>query len=274
MKVTNQHKAFGGQVKFIQHDSDATKTPMTFSVFEPEGIISGAIFWLSGLTCTEQNFITKAAALEAFSKHRLLLICPDTSPRGLSLPHEHADWDFGSGASFYVDALSDGYKDHYQMYRYISEELYALMIENYPIKNKVSIMGHSMGGHGALLMGLKNPGKFNSVSAFAPIVNPMQCPWGKKAFMGYLGEDRQAWLDYDACELIRQGKKHPNPILISQGTEDEFLESQLRPENFMKVCDEYQQPLNFEYQSGYDHSYYFISSFIQQHITFHQQYLV
>jgi len=271
MIVTKSYKSFGGKTEFYKHDSKTTKTPMQFSMFTPENAedTRGAIFWLSGLTCTEENFMAKAGAQKLASQFNVALICPDTSPRGLDLKEEHSNWDFGSGASFYVNAKTDGYKSHYKMYDYITEELYGIVTKKLPVKGRVSIMGHSMGGHGALVMGLREHKKFASISAFSPIVNPMQCPWGQKAFMGYLGDNEKAWAKYDACELIKSGKARSGKILIDQGTADEFLKKELLTDNFAGACMEHGQKLELNYREGYDHSYYFIASFIENHIEFH-----
>lgn len=227
-----------------------------------------ALIWLSGLTCTEENFITKAGAQKYLSDANMMVICPDTSPRGLNLPAEHDSYDFGSGAGFYVNATTDGYRDHYLMYDYIKTEVIELL--NTFGVNKISISGHSMGGHGALVLGLREPELFHSVSAFSPIVNPTQCPWGQKAFAGYLGESNtDQWEQYDACSLVAKGPAR-NQILIDQGLDDQFYEEQLLTPHFEKICDSSQQPLQVNYRKGYDHSYYFISSFIEKHIAFHK----
>lgn len=273
MIILKQHKAFDGEVRFYQHDSDITKTAMNFSAFIPNGKIQGALIWLSGLTCNEENFISKAGALSYLSNLGLCLICPDTSPRGLNLPHEHDAWDFGSGASFYVNAITPEYSQHYKMQDYLMNELFELVNAQFALEDNISLFGHSMGGHGALYLGLTFPHRFKSISAFSPIVNPMACPWGQKAFLGFLGEDRKNWAQYDSCQLIENGCFHPKPILISQGTADPFLEQELLTENFEKSCAASLQALKLFYQPGFDHSYYFIASFIKEHINFHYQYL-
>lgn len=264
MKILKDHKTFEGQTQFWSHDSQVTKTEMKFSTFIPQGEVKGCIVWLSGLTCTDENFISKAGAQKYLAQHNLMVICPDTSPRGLNLPGEHESYDFGSGAGFYVDALTPGYADHYKMYSYVTEELDQIIRQHFKVKN-VSIMGHSMGGHGALVIGLRNPTKYHSVSAFSPIVNPMQAPWGQKALKGYLGEDQNLWKNYDACELMKNGHKHPAEILIHQGLKDEFLEKQLLSNHLKDVP--------FKMCEGYDHSYYFISTFIGEHVEHHARYL-
>ena len=270
-QVLKTHKTFEGLTQFWEHESSTTKTKMKFSTFTPAGTVRGAVVWLSGLTCTDENFITKAGAQKYLAENGLMVICPDTSPRGLSLPAEHDSYDFGSGASFYVDATVEGYKDHYKMFSYISSELHDLIQKQFQIPaDKISIMGHSMGGHGALIIGLKNPTKFRSISAFSPISHPTECPWGDKALTGYLGNDKKAWAAYDATELVKAGSRHNFPILIEQGTDDEFYQKkQLLPEHFEAACKEAKQDVKVNYQQGYDHSYYFISTFIESHIKHH-----
>ena len=270
MKVLKSHKTFGGTTQFWEHDSTETKTKMKFATFTPSKPPKGALIFLAGLTCTDENFITKAGAQRSLEAAGLMVICPDTSPRGLALPHEHEAYDFGSGAGFYVDATTEGYRDHYRMYSYVTKELYTIIQQQFSIPaHKISVCGHSMGGHGALIMALREPKKFRSVSAFAPIVNPTRAPWGEKAFTGYLGESRDAWSEYDATELIRSGRRASSKILIDQGLSDEFLEKQLLTKNFETVCREAGQASSINMREGYDHSYYFISTFIAEHIEFH-----
>jgi S-formylglutathione hydrolase len=268
MKALKSHKTFEGLTQFWSHDSTQTKTEMKFSTFIPHGTVKGCLIWLSGLTCTEENFISKAGAQNYLAKAGLMVIAPDTSPRGLNLPGEHDAYDFGSGAGFYVDATTDAYKDHYRMYSYINEELYSL-IQNKFEQKKIGVFGHSMGGHGALVLALRNPGKYASVSAFSPITHPSVVPWGEKAFKGYLGEDRATWNDYDAVELLKAGKKHPATILVSQGTGDEFLEKQLKPEDLREAFKSASQKGEVKLCEGYDHSYYFMASFMEDHIKHH-----
>lgn len=267
-KKLKSHKTFEGQTIFAEHESSSTKTNMKFSYFMPKGEKPDhAIIWLSGLTCNEENFITKAGAQKILANKNAMIICPDTSPRGLDLPNEHKDYDFGSGAGFYLNATTNGYKDHYNMYDYIIKELVPV-VKSFGV-SKISITGHSMGGHGALVMGLREPQIFNKVSAFSPITNPTNCPWGQKAFTGYLGDDKSLWNEYDACSLILNGKKRNDSILIEQGTDDNFYkEKQLLTENLEKACAESSQSLKVKYREGYDHSYYFISTFIDDHINF------
>lgn len=273
MEIINEYKAFDGKVQILQHQSSHTKTAMRLGVFIPDGPIQGALLWLSGLTCTEQNFLIKAGAFASLAAANMVLICPDTSPRGLDLLNEHQDWDFGSGASFYLDALTADYSEHYNMRSYLINELYDWIVLRFKVNNCIALSGHSMGGHGALTLGLTYPDMFSSISAFAPITNPINCSWGQKALLGYLGDNSDIWQKYDACSLIAKNNSHNNPILISQGSNDEFLEQQLLPENFIQACKESTQVLDFQYCAGYDHSYYFISTFISQHIEFHKKYL-
>lgn len=272
MKVLKSHKTFGGKTEFWSHQSETTKTEMKFSTFIPAGEIKGCLIWLSGLTCTDENFITKSGAQRILAMENLMVICPDTSPRGLNLPDEHTSYDFGSGAGFYVDASTPGYKDHYKMYSYITCELYSI-IQNHFKQTKISIFGHSMGGHGALIMGLNRPDLFKSISAFSPIVNPSKVPWGQKALAGYLGDDQNAWKNFDAVELLKDHKKHPCEILIHQGLQDEFLENQLKTDLFKTEALKQDQPHKIVMCEGYDHSYYFISTFIEEQIKFHARYL-
>lgn len=268
MKLLKSHKTFGGKTEFWSHDSKETKTEMKFSTFIPGSTPKGCIIWLSGLTCTDENFITKAGSQAYLERESIMVIAPDTSPRGLNLPAEHDAYDFGSGAGFYVDATTEGYKDHYRMYSYIVKELYGIVQNHFNVKN-ISISGHSMGGHGALVIGLRNPSLFKSISAFSPIVNPMQAPWGDKALTGYLGADKSKWKEYDAVELLKAGNKHPATIMIHQGDKDEFLEKQLLTNNFVEAAGAASQRSDVNFAVGFDHSYYFISTFIDEHIKHH-----
>jgi S-formylglutathione hydrolase len=269
MKILKSHKSFEGTVRFYEHDSKSTKTAMKFSTFTPQGPIKGCLIWLAGLECSEETFMAKAGAFRSLSENGLMVVCPDTSPRGLQLPQEHDSWDFGSAASFYVDATTPGYRDHYRMFTYITEELYSLIQSEFGVGDHISIFGHSMGGHGALVLGLRCPSQFKSVSAFSPIVNPTECPWGAKAFAGYLGADKASWKSYDACELLLSGAKHPLPLLVDQGTDDKFLKEQLLTENLRKACALKGQKAEIQMREGYDHSYYFISTYMADHIRFH-----
>jgi S-formylglutathione hydrolase len=233
---------------------------MNFATFVPNGPIKRGVIWLSGLTCNEENFISKAGAQKALSDAQTVVIAPDTSPRGLDLPGEHEQYDFGSGAGFYVDATLGEYAGHYRMYSHIVHEIYPMFKRDYGV-DQVSIMGHSMGGHGAMVIGLRNPSLFTKIAAFAPIVNPSQVPWGTKAFTGYLA-DRKSWDAYDACELIKSSHRHPETIVIYQGTDDEFLETQLKVKRFEEVAAAAGQKVDVRWCDGYDHGYYFIQTFI------------
>ena len=266
MKLLKSHLTFGGQTQFWEHDSVETRTTMKFSTFTPSKRPKGALIFLSGLTCTNENFVTKAGAQRCLEQAGLMLICPDTSPRGLSLPHEHDTYDFGSGAGFYVDATTDGYRDHYRMYSYVTTELYGMIQREFGIHD-ISICGHSMGGHGALIMALREPQKFKSVSAFSPIVNPTKVPWGQRAFTGYLGTASGA--EYDATELVLAGSRFGGLILIDQGTKDEFLKKSLLTANFEQACATVGQSVRVNMRDGYDHSYYFIATFIESHVVHH-----
>jgi len=270
MKLLKSHQCYGGHVRFYEHDSYVTKTAMKFSVFIPDSkqAPSGCLIWLSGLTCNEENFITKAGAIPYLAEKNMMVICPDTSPRGLDLPGEHDSWDFGSGAGFYLTAQTEGYKDHYNMYDYINEEIYGIVLTEFAVnQQQISLCGHSMGGHGALVIGLKNSAKYKRISAFAPIVHPLECPWGQKAFSGYLGDANQrSWSAWDATELVKAGHKHPSTIRIEQGRADDFLTEQLLTDHFQQACDTSDQAVEIRYHDGYDHSYYFISTFIKEHI--------
>ncbi len=268
MKLIKSHKQFEGQTSFWSHASASTQSEMKFASFVPHGEVKGCIVWLSGLTCTEENFITKAGAQRSLAEHQLMLIAPDTSPRGLQLPGEHESDDFGSGAGFYVDATVSPYDRHYRMYSYVVNELPVLIREHFQCMN-LSIMGHSMGGHGALTLGLRNPELFRCVSAFSPIVHPTAVPWGQKALQGYLGQDASPWQIYDSCALLEQGCRHPETILIHQGLQDPFLDRQLLTQDFAAAAQAAHQAHQIIYSEGYDHSYYFISTFIELHIHHH-----
>ena len=274
MDVKSIHKCFGGEIRYYSHQANSTKCEMNFSIFIPPQAGNGkcpALFYLAGLTCTEDNFTTKAGAYQLAAELGMILIAPDTSPRGNAVPDEEG-WDFAKGAGFYVDATEAPWDINYNMYSYISDELYNLILDNFEVDAKrVGIFGHSMGGHGALTIYLKNKEKFRSVSAFAPIVNPMNCPWGHKALGNYIGEDRKDWANYDACDLVGKDQyASENPeILIDQGLSDPFLESQLMPENFEKACAEVHQKVNIRRHEGYDHGYFFISTFVDDHLKHH-----
>ncbi|MCP6758221.1 MAG: S-formylglutathione hydrolase [Fischerella sp. CENA71] len=271
-QLISESKCFDGKLGFYRHHSFNCNSEMRFAVYQPpQGIYEPVpvLYFLSGLTCTEENFMAKAGAQRFAAKYGLMLVVPDTSPRNTGIPGEDDDWDFGTGAGFYVDATVEPWASHYRMYSYIVDELPVVIAENFLVlTERKSIFGHSMGGHGALICAMRNPQQYRSVSAFAPIAAPMRCPWGQKAFSRYLGEDQKTWYEYDASELVKQVGYH-SQILIDQGTADKFLPEQLLVDTFDKACAEVDQPLNLRYQEGYDHGYYFIASFIEDHIRHH-----
>ena len=267
-----EHRAcFGGWQDVYRHSSRVLGCQMNFAVYLPPQAKAGAklpvLYWLSGLTCTEQNFITKAGAQRYAAEHGAIVVAPDTSPRGDEVADAEG-YDLGKGAGFYVNATQQPWAAHYRMDDYIVEELPALIEANFPVSEARSIFGHSMGGHGALAIALRNPQRYRSVSAFSPIVAPTQVPWGQKAFAAYLGEDRAAWKAYDATELVKTSAPRL-PLLIDQGDADEFLEGQLKPQLFAQAAAEVGYPITLRMQPGYDHSYYFMASFIGEHIAFH-----
>lgn len=270
MQRTEAHACHGGRQEVWQHDSSALACSMRFAVYLPPAAQHQAcpvLYWLSGLTCSEQNFITKAGAQRYAAEHGLILVAPDTSPRGADVADAEG-YDLGQGAGFYLNATRKPWARHYRMYDYVVEELPALVDAHFPTTSARGISGHSMGGHGALTIALKNPGRYRSVSAFSPIVAPSQAPWGEKAFTAYLGEDRDAWREWDAAELIAQARERL-PLLIDQGEADEFLATQLKPELLRAACEQASHPLQLRLRAGYDHSYYFIASFIGEHIAHH-----
>lgn len=265
-------KNFGGWTKMFSHPSESCGGEMKFSVFLPPQAESGnvpVLYWLSGLTCNHENFITKAGAQQYAAQSGIMLVAPDTSPRGAGVQGEDDDYDLGSGAGFYINATEDKWAANYRMEDYIIHELPKIIGVNFPVvKGKESIFGHSMGGHGALTLALKNPGRFCSVSAFSPICAPSQCQWGEKVFTNYLGENRESWKKHDANELI-QNSTLEIPLLIDQGGDDPFLEKELNFELFRNTCEKRNQKLTARLQSGYDHSYYFIATFMEDHIQHH-----
>lgn len=277
MKKLSSNKVFGGEHAQYSHYSEANKCDMTFAIYLPPIALGGGkeakrvpvLYWLSGLTCNDQNFMQKAGALRAAAQLGIAIVAPDTSPRGDGVPDDtEGSYDFGLGAGFYLNATQAPWSTNFNMYDYILKELVPSVQQAFFVNNNSAISGHSMGGHGALTIGLKNPDIFASISAFSPICNPVECAWGQKAFTHYLGSVRDTWLDYDACHLLAGATKHV-PILIDQGTSDNFLDEQLKPDNLVKVAQlsDYQLTLNM--RSGYDHSYFFISSFIDEHLDFH-----
>ncbi|NRR30773.1 S-formylglutathione hydrolase [Oxalobacteraceae bacterium] len=273
LELISEHACFGGTQRFYRHQSQAIGLPMRFSVFMPAHAADArlpALFYLAGLTCNEETFMTKAGAQRVAAEHGMVLIAPDTSPRGANVAGETDDWDFGAGAGFYVDATEAPWSERYRMYSYILE-LRALLVAELPLAaERIGIFGHSMGGHGALMLALRNPTLFRSVSAFAPIAAPTLCPWGQKAFSGYLGKDQGSWEQYDAS-LLMAGMQtpFPNGVLIDQGLGDKFLPSQLNPEVFEAACRKAAQPLTLRRHADYDHGYYFISTFMADHLHFH-----
>jgi S-formylglutathione hydrolase len=276
LTLVSEHGCFGGVQRFYKHDSREVRGPMKFAAYVPPQARSGKVpvlYYLSGLTCTEETFAIKAHAQQTAAELGLMLIAPDTSPREPRLPGDADSWDFGYSAGFYVDATAAPWSQYYRMYSYVTKELPALISGNLPARAEAAgIFGHSMGGHGALVCALRNPQIYKSVSAFAPIAAPMQCPWGKKALGNYLGADTQSWREYDASELVAR-LAYPGPILIDQGGSDQFLVEQLLPEKFSAAAAKSGQVLNLRMQPGYDHGYYFIQSFMADHLRHHAQQL-
>jgi S-formylglutathione hydrolase len=269
--LRSSQKVFGGWLNRYAHRSEVLDCDMVFGAFLPPQAESGPVpvlWWLSGLTCTDENFMQKAGAQRLAAELGLAIICPDTSPRGTDLPGEHDSYDLGSGAGFYVNASQEPWAAHYRMYDYVTGELPALAAEYLPLSGLQSVCGHSMGGHGALICALRNPGMFRSVSAFAPICHPAGCPWGVRAFSAYLGDEREGWAAWDASELIASAGERL-PILVDQGTDDEFLAEQLNPAALQEACEAAGHPLTVRLRAGYDHSYYFIASFIDDHLRHH-----
>ena len=279
VKLRTQYKSFGGTVGFYTHESVETKSPMNFSVFLPdsagdEGTRLPVLYWLSGLTCTDENFMQKSGIQKLAARHKLIVVAPDTSPRGLGLAGENESWSFGEGAGFYVDATEEPWSRNYRMYSWVAKELPDLIRSRFPVDHgRQSIFGHSMGGHGALVIALKNPGMFRSASAFSPICAPTRCPWGTYAFERYLGHNQEIWKDWDTVELLKK-QAGDVPMLVDQGSEDEFLKSgQLRTDLLQDVVKETSSPAEIRMQTGYDHSYYFVGSFLEDHVRFHDHYL-
>ena len=274
MEQVSNSMCFGGSQGVYSHASAATGTPMTFQVFLPEhtpGDRLPVLWWLSGLTCTHENAMIKCHYHRACAEHGIALVGPDTSPRGEDVPDDEA-YDFGKGAGFYVDATQDPWAQHFQMRSYVERELPELIAAEFPMLNlsRQGISGHSMGGHGALTVSLRNPGRFRSTSAFAPIVSPINCPWGQKALGGYLGLDKVKWREYDACALIEDGARIPE-LLVDQGRADNFLDEQLKTHLLDEACRAADMPATIRLHEGYDHSYFFVSSFIDEHIAWHAE---
>jgi len=276
VETRSLHRCFGGIQGYYQHPSTVIGLPMRFSVYQPPQAKDHAVpvvFFLAGLTCTEETFMIKAGAQRYAAELGLMLVTMDTSPRQTGIPGETDTWDFGAGAGFYLDATQAPWSKHYRMESYITQELRNIITEQFPAdKNRIGIFGHSMGGHGALTLALRYPELFRSVSAFAPICAPMRCPWGQKAFSHYLGENQQNWQPYDTTALLQTGHRVPD-LLVDQGFNDQFLTTQLFPEALEQACADAGQPLTLRYHQGYDHSYYFISTFIREHLKYHQEQL-
>lgn len=279
--LISTNKCFGGLQKIFSHQSKELDCEMKFAIFLPDAASADSklpvLYWLSGLTCNETNFIQKSGFQRYASEHGLIVVCPDTSPRGVNLPGEDDSWDFGSGAGFYVDASKDPWSKHYKMFSYVTQELIDVVNNNFPMAaaDRQSIAGHSMGGHGALICALKNPGLYRSVSAFAPICNPTKCPWGVKAFGGYFGEaDKEEWRNWDASELVAGYNGPPLELYVDQGAEDSFLkDGQLLPHNLVEACKAAQFPCVLNMREGYDHSYFYVASFIGEHLAYHARHL-
>ena len=271
-KISEQ-RCFEGTQGFYRHASSVCAGPMRFAVYQPPQAAQGKVpvlYWLSGLTCTEENFTIKAGAQRVASELGVMLVMPDTSPRNTGIPGEADDFEVGTAAGFYLDATQAPWSKFYNMYSYVTAELPEVIAANFPADmSRQSIFGHSMGGHGALTIALKNPGRYRSVSAFAPIVAPTRVRWGEKAFTRFLGPDRETWKQYDACELIAQGRRFAGEILIDQGGADQFLNDTLHPEWLAETCKAAGQPLQLHLRPGYDHSYYFISTFVEPHLRHH-----
>ncbi|PVZ72229.1 S-formylglutathione hydrolase [Pelagibaculum spongiae] len=278
LQLISCNKVHSGELRRYKHQASSVNCEMTFAVFLPlqalnsQGESLPALYWLSGLTCTDENFSQKSGAFKAASELGIVLIMPDTSPRGCNLPGEDDSYDFGSGAGFYLNATQAPWSEHYRMHDYVVNDLPELAEPLFNFSGERSISGHSMGGHGALICALRNPQRYNSISAFSPICNPSECPWGNKAFSNYLGNDRQQWKEWDASELLGKATDQL-PLLIDQGSADEFLQLQLKPQALISAASKADYPLELRMQSGYDHSYFFIASFIEDHLHFHAKYL-
>lgn len=274
LETLSEHHCCGGVQGFYRHASTEIGLPMTFGVFVPPQAAKAptpVLFYLAGLTCSEETFASKAGAQRMAAELGLMLVTPDTSPRETGIAGASTAWDFGHGAGFYLDATQAPWSKHFRMESWITKELRALVLAQFPARaDRVGLFGHSMGGHGALTLALRHPGLYQSVSAFAPIAAPMQCPWGEKAFIGYLGADRVAWAAHDATELVKTGHKTP-PLLIDQGLADNFLPTQLHPHLFEAACAQAGQVLTLRRHAGYDHGYYFIASFVEDHLRHHAQ---
>jgi S-formylglutathione hydrolase len=277
LETRSQHRCFDGIQGYYQHPSTVIGLPMRFSVYQPPQANDHAVpvlFFLAGLTCTEETFMIKAGAQRYAAELGLMLVTMDTSPRQTGIPGETDAWDLGAGAGFYLDATAEPWVRHYRMESYVTQELLKIIVEQFPADpNRIGIFGHSMGGHGALTLALRYPELFRSVSAFAPICAPIRCPWGQKAFSNYLGENRQDWQKYDTTALLQAGHRVPD-LLVDQGFNDQFLTTQLFPEALEQACGDAGQPLTLRYHQDYDHSYYFISTFVGEHLNYHRDALI
>ncbi|WP_070969643.1 S-formylglutathione hydrolase [Vibrio sonorensis] len=275
LENVSHNKTAGGWHKQYRHYSNVLQCDMRFAIFLPPNASSNnpvpVLYWLSGLTCSDENFMQKAGAFKKAAQLGIAIVAPDTSPRGDDVADDES-YDLGQGAGFYVDATQSPWSEHYQMYSYISSELPEIIGKNFPVSSIKSLAGHSMGGHGALIIGLKNPQEYKSISAFSPICHPSACPWGEKAFSAYLGAERSHWKKYDACELLKQ-QTACLPILIDQGDADDFLPEQLNPQALLDAASTSNTSVKLRMQSGYDHSYFFISTFIDEHLEFHAKYM-
>ncbi len=273
LAIVSANRNFGGWHKRYRHTSLSLGCDMVFAIYLPPQVEAGAkvpvLYWLSGLTCTDENFMQKAGAQRLAAQLGLAIVCPDTSPRGDDVPGDpDGSWDFGHGAGFYVDATQEPFSRHYRMHDYVTRELPSLIEATFPVTNRRAVSGHSMGGHGALVCALRNPGMYRSVSAFSPIANPMNCPWGEKALGYLLGPDRTVWRDWDASALLAQAKEKL-PLLVDQGDQDSFLAAQLKPDALVQAAQSCGHPLNLRMQPGYDHSYFFVASFLEDHLRHH-----
>lgn len=272
LRLASEHACFGGTVAYYRHDSEVCGGEMRFSVYLPPQSRAGKVpvlYYLSGLTCTEETFQIKGGAQRLAAELGLMLVVPDTSPRNTGIEKEDVDWEVGTAAGFYVDATRPPWASRFHMFSYVTRELPELVARSFPARmDREGIFGHSMGGHGALVCALRQPGRYRSVSAFAPISAPMRCPWGHKAFGTYFGPDTEAWRAWDTTELLRSGARLP-PLLVDQGTRDKFLTEQLKPELLREACEQTGQPLTLRFQDGYDHGYYFVSTFMEDHLRHH-----
>ena len=278
LECISEHACFGGVQGFYRHDSAAIGLPMRFSVYQPPQAKHHPVpvlFYLAGLTCSEETFMVKAGAQRFAAQHGIMLVAPDTSPRDTGITSATDHWDFGEGAGFYLDATQAPWNRHFRMDSYVTQELRRLILDAFPARaDRIGVFGHSMGGHGALVLALRNPDIYRSVSAFAPVASPTRCPWGQKAFTHYLGSDQAGWRQYDASELMKtRTTPFPDGILIDQGLGDKFLQEQLLPHEFEAACATANQPLTLRRHEAYDHSYYFIATFVEDHLAFHQRLL-